>query len=46
MELTAFNSRIRVNNTLENRLELIAGQMLPEIRTELFGENKNRKFYD
>nr|CAG4645173.1 EOG090X0F8Y [Leptodora kindtii] len=46
VELTAFNSRIRVNNTLENRLELIAGQMLPEIRTELFGENKNRKFYD
>lgn len=46
MELTAFHGRIRVNNTLENRLELMAGQMLPEIRTQLFGANKSRKFFD
>jgi len=46
VELTAFHGRIRVNNTLENRLELMAGQMLPEIRTQLFGANKSRKFFD
>nr|SVE75437.1 EOG090X0F8Y [Daphnia dolichocephala] len=46
VELSAFHSRIRVNNTLENRLEMIAGQMLPEMRTKLFNANPNRKFFD
>lgn len=46
VELTAFHGRIRVNNTLENRLDMIAGQMLPETRTKLFGANVNRKFFD
>jgi len=46
VELSAFHGRIRVNNTLESRLELMAGQMMPEIRTELFGANKNRMFFD
>lgn len=46
VELSAFHNRIRVSNTLESRLEMIAAQMAPEIRTELFGTNKNRKFFD
>nr|CAG4643550.1 EOG090X0F8Y [Ilyocryptus agilis] len=46
VELYAFQGRIRVNNTLENRLEMIASQMLPEMRTKLFGANANRKFHD
>nr|CAG4638105.1 EOG090X0F8Y [Chydorus sphaericus] len=46
VELSAFHGRIRVNNTLENRLEMIAGQMLPEVRTKLFGSNPSRKFFD
>lgn len=46
VELSAFHGRIRVSNTLESRLEMIAGQMLPETRTKLFGPNVNRKFFD
>ncbi|XP_031141326.1 V-type proton ATPase subunit E 1a [Sander lucioperca] len=40
------NGKIKVSNTLENRLELIAQQMMPEIRVDLFGANPNRKFTD
>lgn len=36
----------QISNTLESRLELIAQQLLPEIRTALFGRNPNRKFTD
>ena len=39
-------NRIKIVNTLESRLDLLAGQMLPEIRTSLFGRNMNRKFDD
>lgn len=46
IELTALNGRIRVPNTLESRLELISQQLIPEIRTALFGRNANRKFTD
>merc|ERR1711928_273956 len=46
VELAAFHGRIRVSNTLESRLEMIAGQMLPETRNGLFGQNTNRKFFD
>uniref|UniRef100_U5EVT3 V-type proton ATPase subunit E n=1 Tax=Corethrella appendiculata TaxID=1370023 RepID=U5EVT3_9DIPT len=46
IELYALNSRIRVSNTLESRLDLIAQQLLPEIRNALFGRNVNRKFTD
>jgi V-type H+-transporting ATPase subunit E len=38
------SGKIRVRNTLESRLELLSAQMLPEIRTILFGPNLNRKF--
>lgn len=37
---------LQVPNTLEARLELISAQLIPEIRTALFGRNVNRKFTD
>uniref|UniRef100_A0A3P8UYK9 ATPase H+ transporting V1 subunit E1a n=1 Tax=Cynoglossus semilaevis TaxID=244447 RepID=A0A3P8UYK9_CYNSE len=40
------NGKIKVSNTLESRLELIAYQMMPEVRGNLFGVNPNRKFTD
>ncbi|CAH0596355.1 unnamed protein product [Chrysodeixis includens] len=46
IELVAAKGRIKICNTLESRLELIAQQLLPEIRTALFGRNPNRKFTD
>lgn len=46
VELVALNGRIRVPNTLESRLELISQQLVPEVRTSLFGRNPNRKFTD
>lgn len=46
IELIALNGRIKVPNTLESRLELIALQLVPEIRNALFGRNVNRKFAD
>ncbi|PSN53592.1 V-type proton ATPase subunit E [Blattella germanica] len=46
VELTAQNGRIKITNTLEARLELIAQQLIPEIRGALFGRNPNRKFAD
>ncbi|XP_046984994.1 V-type proton ATPase subunit E [Schistocerca americana] len=46
IELLAQKSRIKIVNTLEARLELIAQQLIPEIRGALFGRNPNRKFAD
>jgi len=46
IEIFALQGRIRVVNTLESRLELIAQQLVPEIRTALFGTNASRKFTD
>lgn len=46
IELIAAKGRIKISNTLESRLELIALQLLPEIRNALFGRNPNRKFTD
>uniref|UniRef100_UPI003AAE2D00 V-type proton ATPase subunit E 1a isoform X1 n=1 Tax=Centroberyx gerrardi TaxID=166262 RepID=UPI003AAE2D00 len=40
------NGKIKVSNTLESRLQLMAQQMMPEIRVALFGANPNRKFMD
>lgn len=37
-------NRIKISNTLEARLDMLAQQMLPEVRTMLFGANPNRKF--
>ncbi|CAH7687133.1 ATPase, V1/A1 complex, subunit E [Phakopsora pachyrhizi] len=38
-----YNNRIKVNNTLDERLKLLEEKMLPEIRTSLYGKNPNRK---
>lgn len=46
VELMAKRGRIRVSNTLEKRLDMISLQLLPQIRTALFGRNPNRKFSD
>nr|ODN85207.1 V-type H+-transporting ATPase subunit E [Cryptococcus depauperatus CBS 7841] len=37
--------RIKVDNTLEERLKILEEKMLPELRFDLFGPNENRKFY-
>ncbi|CAB3359753.1 Hypothetical predicted protein [Cloeon dipterum] len=44
--LLAQRGRIKIVNTLEARLDLIAMQFVPEIRNALFGRNPNRKFTD
>jgi len=46
VELYSQKGKIRVNNTLECRLDLISQQLLPEIRNALIGRNPNRKFLD
>uniref|UniRef100_A0A3P9KPN1 ATPase H+ transporting V1 subunit E1a n=1 Tax=Oryzias latipes TaxID=8090 RepID=A0A3P9KPN1_ORYLA len=46
IEMCNENGKIKVSNTLESRLELLAEQMMPEIRVSLFGANPNRKFLD
>jgi V-type H+-transporting ATPase subunit E len=46
VELLTTNGKIKVENTLESRLELICQQMLPELKEMLFGANANRKFRD
>ena len=46
VEIVAFKGKIKVTNTLESRLELLARQMSPEIRESLFGASKTRKFFD
>ena len=40
------NGKIRVDNTLEERLKLLSEEALPAIRLELFGPSKTRKFLD
>ncbi len=46
IDLLAQRGKIKVNNTLESRLDLIWSQLVPEIRIALFGRNPNRKFND
>ncbi|XP_067906752.1 V-type proton ATPase subunit E 1-like [Heterodontus francisci] len=46
VEMYNSTGKIKVSNTLESRLDLIAQQMMPEIRVALFGANQNRKFLD
>lgn len=46
VEVLTQGGKIRVSSTLESRLDLIANQMIPEIRSTLFGTNQNRKFLD
>lgn len=46
IELYNSDCKIKVSNTLESRLDLLAQQMMPEIRSALFGANANRRFMD
>ncbi|CAH0548160.1 unnamed protein product [Brassicogethes aeneus] len=46
IELLTRNNKIKINNTLEARLELISQQLVPQVRTALFGRNVNRRFTD
>jgi len=45
VKLISGSRRITIDNTLDERLRLLEDRMLPEIRKDLFGANKNRKFY-
>jgi len=45
VKLLSGTKRITIDNTLDERLKLLEEKMLPEIRTDLFGPNENRKFY-
>lgn len=38
--------KIDINNTFEERLNLLSIDALPNLRTALFGENENRRFKD
>lgn len=38
--------KIDINNTFEERLNLLKTTALPIVRETLFGKNPNRKFYD
>jgi vacuolar-type H+-ATPase subunit E/Vma4 len=42
----AHKGKIKVDNTLEARIAMVADDMQPQIRTALFGRNPNRKFTD
>nr|XP_055199962.1 V-type proton ATPase subunit E 1-like isoform X2 [Nyctereutes procyonoides] len=46
VEIYNEDHKIKVSNTLESRLDLIAQQMMPEVQEALFGANANRKFLD
>ncbi|XP_054421752.1 V-type proton ATPase subunit E 2 [Pteronotus mesoamericanus] len=45
VEVYSGNQKIKVSNTLESRLDLLAQEKMPEIRKALFGANPNRKFF-
>jgi len=46
IEMYAHKGKIKVDNTLEARLQMIAENTMPQMRTALFGANENRKFND
>jgi len=46
IDLLAQRGKIKISNTLDARLDMLARQMVPEIRTNLFGRNMNRRFTD
>ncbi|XP_004447390.1 V-type proton ATPase subunit E 2 [Dasypus novemcinctus] len=45
VEVYSADQRIKLSNTLESRLDLLAQQRMPEIRKALFGANPNRKYF-
>lgn len=42
---STMQGRIKVDNTLGERVKILEEKMLPELREDLFGKNPNRKFY-
>lgn len=44
--MSGFGDRIKIDNTLENRLEIASDELLPVIKTILFGNSASRKFFD
>ena len=42
LEILAQKGKIKVDNTLEARLEMISMQILPSMRNKLFGANPSR----
>jgi len=46
VSIVGSNGKIEINNTFEERLDLLENDALPAIRLTLFGKNNNRKFYD
>jgi len=44
--MAGFGDRIVINNTLENRLEIASDELLPAIKTMLYGAAETRKFYN
>lgn len=42
---SSMQGRIKVDNTLGERVKILEEKMLPELREDLFGKNPNRKFY-
>ena len=46
ISIVGTNGKIDINNTFEERLKLLETDALPMVRTQLFGKNENRRFYD
>jgi len=46
LEILAQKGKIKVDNTLEARLAMVSQQILPSMRSKLFGANPSRKFFD
>jgi len=46
LSIVGGGGKIDINNTFEERLNLLEDTALPSIRMTLFGRNENRKFYD
>lgn len=44
--MAGFGDRIVINNTLENRLEIASDELLPAIKTMLYGASESRKYYN
>ncbi|ORX81355.1 vacuolar ATP synthase subunit E [Anaeromyces robustus] len=44
--MAGFGDRIVINNTLENRLEIASDELLPAIKTMLYGAAETRKYYN
>ncbi|KAK6537755.1 V-ATPase V1 sector subunit E [Orbilia ellipsospora] len=46
VHIVSGSGRIDINNTLEERLQILEDEALPAVRNTLFGPSPNRKFYD